>query len=225
MSLSQVTFEAIGTQATTVIFLLDPEESNDVWVDIAKRFQRDGLHSAKFILLRAPEGPELMRDGSPKREWYLFLPDTLTLFDEDEPGMNNSMAKINKIIQQEIDSGTPANRIVLAGFGQAGVMTLFTGLQSKDQLAGMAVISGYLPISDRIMTLATKVSKSIPIFQTHGTLDNVIPFKYGEKASQMLSENGYDVVFREARNSRHEIEREEMSELMTFIMKFFMATD
>ncbi|KAJ2335809.1 hypothetical protein GGI00_001172 [Coemansia sp. RSA 2681] len=225
MSLSQVTFEAIGTQATTVIFLLDPDDINDVWVDIAKRFQRSGLHRAKFILLRAPEGPRLMRDGSPKREWYLFQPDALTLFDEDEPGMNNSMAKINKIIQQEIDSGTPANRIVLAGFGQAGVMTLFTGLQSKDQLAGMAVISGYLPISDRIMTLATKVSKSIPIYLTHGTLDNVILFKYGEKASQMLSENGYDVVFREARNSRHEIEREEMSELMTFIMKFFMATD
>ncbi|KAJ2445102.1 hypothetical protein GGF42_006106 [Coemansia sp. RSA 2424] len=133
--------------------------------------------------------------------------------------MNDSMAKINRIIQQEIDSGIPANRIVLGGFGQGGVMALFTGLQSEDQLAGIVMMSGYLPIRDRIMAMTTKVSKHIPIFQSHGALDRTIPFHYGEMASQTLRENGYNIEFHTGRHSEHDFQDNEIYNLHMFLAK------
>ena len=61
---------------------------------------------------------------------------------EDEAGILSSCAAIEKIIRQEIDSGIPASRIVLAGFSQGGAMSLFTGLITGFKLAGLVNLSG-----------------------------------------------------------------------------------
>lgn len=38
--------------------------------------------------------------------------------DEDEAGMLKSVSRISSLVQQELDAGIPANRIVVGGFSQ-----------------------------------------------------------------------------------------------------------
>ncbi|KAJ2507528.1 hypothetical protein IWW47_001063 [Coemansia sp. RSA 2052] len=136
-----------------------------------------------------------MSGGFPSSSWYDIKSLDKFTSNEDRAGMKDSMAKLNELIKSEIDSGIPANRIVLGGFAQGGAMTLFTGLQSEYQLAGLVVLSGYLPVRYRLMAKATKASKSVPVFQAHGTLDIVVPYKDGEKARKVLEKKGYNVEF------------------------------
>ena len=57
---------------------------------------------------------------------------------------------MNKLIEQEIKDGVPPNRIVVGGFSQGATMTLVVGLTTKHKLAGLTVLSGRLPIREKI---------------------------------------------------------------------------
>lgn len=65
---------------------------------------------------------------------------------EDEKGMLQTVHQLNQLITGEVDAGIEASRIVLGGFSQGGAMTLLTGLTSERKLAGLAVLSGWLPL-------------------------------------------------------------------------------
>ena len=69
---------------------------------------------------------------------------------EDEHGIFRSRDEVNKLIAQEINDGVPPNRIVLGGFSQGGTMTLVIGLTTQHKLAGLTVLSGRLPIREKI---------------------------------------------------------------------------
>lgn len=68
---------------------------------------------------------------------------------EDENGMLQTAKSLNEIISEEVDSGIPASRIVLGGFSQGGAMSLLTGLTSERKLAGLAVLSGWVPLREK----------------------------------------------------------------------------
>ena len=72
---------------------------------------------------------------------------------EDEDGMLKSSSQINALIDEEISRGTPSDRIVLGGFSQGGALTLLTGLTSEKKLAGLVVLSGWLPIGEKVKTV------------------------------------------------------------------------
>lgn len=69
--------------------------------------------------------------------------------EEDEEGMLKSSALISRIIADEVTSGTPSSRIILGGFSQGGAMSLLVGLTGEHRLAGLAVLSGWLPLKSR----------------------------------------------------------------------------
>ena len=60
--------------------------------------------------------------------------------------MLKSSQRLNELITAETDAGLDASRIVLGGFSQGGAMSLLTGLTSERKLAGLAVLSGFLPL-------------------------------------------------------------------------------
>ena len=69
---------------------------------------------------------------------------------EDESGILQSRDEVNKLIAQEIKDGIPPNRIVLGGFSQGAAMTLVIGLTTPHKLAGLTVLSGRLPIGEKV---------------------------------------------------------------------------
>lgn len=68
---------------------------------------------------------------------------------EDEQGMLKTASSLNGLISAEVDDGIPASRIVLGGFSQGGAMSLLTGLTSERKLAGLAVLSGWMPLKEK----------------------------------------------------------------------------
>jgi len=74
--------------------------------------------------------------------------------EQDEKGMLVSSSRLNELITAEIGAGIDASRIVLGGFSQGGAMSLLTGLTSDRKLAGLAVLSGFLPLHHKFKTVS-----------------------------------------------------------------------
>lgn len=81
---------------------------------------------------------------------------------EDEAGMMQSAKLISQLISAEVESGTAPNRIVLGGFSQGGTMSLLTGLTGERKLAGIAVLSGWLPMHAKFKTVGVETSSCYP---------------------------------------------------------------
>ena len=73
---------------------------------------------------------------------------------EDEPGMLRSVRSINELITAEVDAGIPADRIIIGGFSQGGVMSLLTGLTSARKLGGVVVMSSWLPLKTKFKAVS-----------------------------------------------------------------------
>lgn len=128
----------------------------------------------KFILPTAVERPVTLNGGMRMTAWY----DIVGLDDrasESCDGIEDSVERIRNILTQEKSIGMPYSRMMLAGFSQGGAMSLFTGLQLPDteqKLAGLLVISGYLPGASKFKL--TSGFESIPIMHCHGSSDPVV---------------------------------------------------
>lgn len=86
---------------------------------------------------------------------------------EDAEGIKASAEYLHSIIQQEIDAGIPADRIVLGGFSQGGAMSIYTGLMAKVKLAGIVSLSGWLLLSKTFreaLNAGPKLNENTPIF-------------------------------------------------------------
>ena len=76
--------------------------------------------------------------------------------------MRDSAGKINELIKHEIEAnGIDPSRIVLGGFSQGATMSILTGLTGEHRLAGLVVLSGWLPLKDKFKEV------SLPSVVTH----------------------------------------------------------
>lgn len=108
-------------------------------------------------------------------------------------GIADSQATILKLIAEETASGEgkpglAASRIALAGFSQGGAMSMFVGLNYPTTLAGMLVMSGYLPVPDSVKPTAEALAT--PLLHCHGDADGVVPLAYGRDAHERAKTMG-----------------------------------
>ncbi|KAJ1812875.1 hypothetical protein LPJ75_003438 [Coemansia sp. RSA 2598] len=218
MSLSTVIVNARKAHTASVIFIHGLGDSGYGWKPVAEMLSPHLPH-VKFVLPNAPEQPVTLNGGFRMPSWYDIRSLNKIASDEDEAGMNASMVKINQVIRAELDTGIPAERIVLGGFSQGGAMTLYTGLQTEYRLGGLVVLSGYLPVRERLMNRATDVSKRIPIFQGHGKIDEVVLYEYGQMTQEVLKKSGYNVEFNSYDYMGHSSSGEEIDDLKDFLQK------
>ena len=117
---------------------------------------------------------------------------------EDEVGIKASQGYFHSMIQQEIDSGIPADRIVLGGFSQGGAMSIFSGLTAPFQLAGIVGLSSYLLLSLKFKDLVPKeaYNKNTPVFMGHGDRDPVVQTNLGKQSYELLKGMGYNVTWK-----------------------------
>lgn len=77
---------------------------------------------------------------------------------EDQAGMLLSVSKINRLVTDEVDAEEnpiSSTRVIVGGFSQGGAMALLTGLTSERKLAGVACLSGWLPLHGKIKSVST----------------------------------------------------------------------
>jgi len=132
---------------------------------------------ARFIFPHAPVQAVTLNNGMQMPAWYDIYGLEMNSR-EDAMGIENITIEIHALIQQLLDEGIAANKIVLAGFSQGGALTLYTGLSHPQPLAGLLALSCYLPLREQIENYANSAPREMPIFMAHGTHDDVVPLAF-----------------------------------------------
>jgi phospholipase/carboxylesterase len=166
----------------------------------------------RFVFPHAPEIAVTAFGGQRARAWFDFKPHG----GADLPGINKSAAQIRDLIQNEIDNGIPAERILLAGFSQGGVMAFHTGLFYPKRLAGILALSTFLAGDEQLSSAKTAANAQIPILMCHGQHDGVLPMSMGKTSLQALQRAGYNVEWHEYPMA-HEVCREEIADISRWL--------
>ncbi len=146
----------------------------------------------RFIFPHALMRPITINGGAVMRAWYDII-EISTSRGQDEAGIRHSAEKIRELIDQEIERGVPASRIVLAGFSQGGALALHVGLRYPQKLAGIMVLSAYLLFPDRLQDELSQANSATPVFIGHGTQDPMVPFALGETVRTTLQNGQWPV--------------------------------
>jgi len=152
--------------------------------------------SVRFVFPHAPMRPVTINAGMVMRAWYDVGGQGGTRR-EDEQGVRASQRAIEALIEREKKRGLTAGKIVLAGFSQGGAMALQTGLRHPERLAGLLVLSSFLPLPDTLAAEASPANRDVPIFMAHGTHDPLIPVSRARDSRDRLLALGYRVQWRE----------------------------
>ncbi|GBQ80226.1 putative esterase [Gluconacetobacter johannae DSM 13595] len=161
---------------------------------IAQALDLRSIGAVRFIFPNAPVRPVSVCGGERMPAWYDLLAPNL-LLREDEPGLRNAHAYLASLIDQEVARSIPSRRIVIGGFSQGCAMSLMTGLRYSSPLAGIAGLSGYLPLAGQTGREATEANRATPVFLAHGEGDTVVPLAAARLARDWLHAEGHDVAW------------------------------
>ncbi|MGE8491258.1 MAG: alpha/beta hydrolase, partial [Paraburkholderia nemoris] len=134
----------------------------------------------------------------------------------DEAGIESSCATVRQLIEAQNRRGIPTSNIFLAGFSQGGAMTYSAGLTHPEKLAGLIVMSGYVPSQSFIDSRLSAANRGTPIFAAHGMYDDVLPIQLGEAARDFAITRGCKVDW-SAYPMPHSVCAEEISALRAWL--------
>ena len=171
----------------------------------------------RFIFPHAPVQAVSLNSGMQMPAWYDIHGLDMDSI-EDESGIENITTEIHTLIDQQINAGIVANKIVLAGFSQGGALTLHAGLTYSQRLAGLMALSSYLLLRDQIDKSAQSASRELPIFLAHGSYDDVVSMAFAQHAKQILENQGFTVEWRDY-PCAHNVCAEEIQDIRKFLLK------
>lgn len=176
--------------------------------------------SVKFVFPNATIIPVTINNGLKMRAWYDIL-DFGDLYREvDTRGVLHSVARINELIEELIEEGFKPDHIIMAGFSQGGVISYYTALSSKYDLAGLLVMSGYLPDISPLDVAKVQHKKQLPILVCHGTQDPIVSIAYGRKAIQHLKDFGLSYQWLEY-PMQHSVCAKQVGDISKWITQLF----
>ena len=201
----------------TVIVLHGLGADGNDFVPIAQELDLAAAGPVRFVFPHAPVIPVTINNGYRMRAWYDILGMDL-VNREDEAGLRLSMGAVEALLAREKERGIPAGRIVLAGFSQGCAMALLAGLRHKERLAGIAGLSGYLPLAQSTAIERSDANALTPIFMGHGRQDNVVLIERGKTSRELLRALGYEVEWHEYPMA-HSVCMEEIADLNHWLLK------
>lgn len=201
----------------TVIWLHGLGADGNDFVPVIPELKLPASLAVKFVFPHAPVRPVTLNNGMEMRAWYdlLSLDRSKTAIEED---ILTTVTWINQMIDDEIESGTPSDKILLAGFSQGGVIALHAGLRYPKRLAGIMALSTYIPFKDNTLAQANDAQQALPIFAAHGVHDPVITFASYQDYVPSLKTHGYKV---EAHDypMEHSLCLEEINDISSWLQK------
>jgi phospholipase/carboxylesterase len=150
-----------------------------------------------------PEAPLELGFGG--RAWWpidmVRLQDRFTkegaarLVDEVPPGIDEARAAVLELLDVlERDFAVRPDQIVIGGFSQGAMLATDTVLRSTRAFAGLAIMSGTLVSHSQWLPLMA-ARKGLPVLQSHGRADPVLPFAIAEQLRDELGAAGVPVEF------------------------------
>jgi len=112
-------------------------------------------------------------------------------------------------------TGLPMSRCVLGGFSQGAMLSLDAALHLPESPAGLALLSGCL-LNEQEWLPRGASRAGLPVFQSHGVYDVVLPYATGLWVREFLEQAGCHVEFVEF-DGGHEIPWDVLKRLATFV--------
>ena len=216
MSLECIEIATGNDPVASVVVLHGLGADGNDFVPIVQELDLSAIGPVRFVFPHAPTRPVTINGGYVMRAWYDILGVDLDRR-EDEPGLRASQAAVDALIANQVERGVPASRIVLAGFSQGCAMTLLTGLRHGERLAGLAGLSGYLPLAAATAAERSGANQGVPIFLAHGRADPIVPYSRGVAARDALIALGHPVEWHDY-PMQHSVCAQEIADLNRWLL-------
>ncbi|KAH9760767.1 Abhydrolase 2 domain-containing protein [Citrus sinensis] len=184
----------------------------------------------KWICPTAPTRPVAIFGGYPCTAWF-DVGDLSEDGPDDLEGLDASAAHVANLLSTE-----PADiKLGIGGFSMGAAIALYSatcrilgqygnGNPYSVNLSAIVGLSGWLPCSRTLKSRmegsreATRRAASLPILLCHGSGDDVVAYKHGERSAQTLNSVGFrDLTFRCYNGVGHYTVPEEMDEVRNWL--------
>jgi phospholipase/carboxylesterase len=214
--LEKIEVETGASPTATVIWMHGLGADGHDFEPIVPELGLPGSLPVRFIFPHAPVRKVTLNMGMAMRAWYDII--ELGGAREDGEGLRLSQEAVEALISGEEARGIAANRIVLAGFSQGGAVALQTGLRHPQRLAGLMVLSSYLPLAGTVEAERHEVNRDVPIFMAHGTDDPMIAIGRAQQSRKMLEALGYAIEWHEYRMP-HSVCPQEIADIAAWLRR------
>ncbi len=217
IELETIEMETSAAPDAAVIWLHGLGADGNDFVPVVPELVKRGERAWRFVFPHAPARPVTINGGMRMRAWY----DIVNLEGrtvEDEAGFTDTDRKVGELISREIQRGIPAHRIVLAGFSQGGAVSLYTAPRFPERLAGVMVLSAYLPLASRLAAERDPANLATPIFMAHGLADPVLPIKMALDSREQLKSLGYTIEWHQYPMA-HALCSEEIADIRHYLLR------
>eukprot|EP00760_Papus_ankaliazontas_P000970 PhM_4_TR10337/c0_g1_i1/m.36260/K06130/LYPLA2; lysophospholipase II len=210
--------EPRGKHTATVIFAHGLGDSGAGWTDVMQHFAASMPH-VKFLCPTASSIPVTLNMGMTMPAWYDIY--GLTPDAKEDVERIQLAARFVQHLADKEASVVGHNRIVIGGFSQGSAVSLFAGLTSSENLAGVVSMSGYLPARDVLPSMVTDVGRAVPILMCHGEADPVVPMSMGSTSAQAIKNvvMNPNVDWKQYPGMRHEASPAEISDITAFLKR------
>ncbi|RDB17780.1 Acyl-protein thioesterase 1 [Hypsizygus marmoreus] len=194
-----ITIPSRDEHSATVVWLHGLGDSGKGMEFLAEELSKQpGLGHVKWILPHAHRMIVTAQDVS-MNSWFDYISFDVRNRTEDEPGLYRAVEKINSIISaEEQDSKISSDRIIVGGFSQGSAVALLTALTTKRPLAGVFVLSGYIPLRKKTNEIASALASTLPIFWGHGCHDAQIEYTFSLDTAMTLVSDRLRIPFHES---------------------------
>ena len=194
----------------------------------------DGLNVPTGTRFVFPEGPLSLSFGPrDARAWWLIdmarmqadhmagrVRDLSQEIPKGLASARETMLAFLKVVEQQFDADP--RTIVLGGFSQGAMLSCDVMLRTTQPYAGLVQLSGTLLATQEWVPLLQK-RRGLPVFQSHGMQDEILPYVGAERLRDTLSHAGLTVEWHSFRGG-HEIPRTVLRRLGPFITKAITRT-
>lgn len=211
--------EPAGTANSAVIWLHGLGADGHDFVPVVPHLKLPEGTETRFIFPHAEQIPVTVNGGMRMRAWYDILEMNIDR-SVDESQLRTSAQATVALIEQQIEQGIPADRIVVAGFSQGGAVAYEAGLTYPQRLAGVMALSTYLATQDSLEPHAAQAD--LPVFVAHGSMDPIVPQQLGEQAKDWLQQRGYQVTWH-SYPMAHQVCAEQLQDISRWLQQVLPA--
>lgn len=205
--------ELIPKHIKRILILLHGYGSNaEDLLSIGMRF-RDLLPETVIISVNAPTKCEIQNCNG--YQWFSLK--TMNLFGILKE-IKTSQRILNNFIDKQLKRFDLKNSdLILCGFSQGAMLSLYTGLRKNP--APLAILSFSGMLTDTIETLKQEIQSKPKIFLCHGTSDTMVPYINLERTEKILREFDIDYESHSIQDMGHMIDEECIEYARKFIKK------
>ncbi|GGI88631.1 alpha/beta hydrolase [Halopseudomonas pertucinogena] len=213
MSTEPLIIESPGTADACVIWLHGLGADRYDFVPVVRALELSADHGVRFIFPQAPTRPVTINGGFPMPSWF----DILAISPQrvmNEEQLDESVAMVRGLVEQQMAEGIQPERIVLAGFSQGGAIVMRAAIDSELPLAGVMSLSTYGPTLER--ALAAHQGPKLDVFFAHGDYDDILQPALGRHAQDLLQAAGHHTRWH-AYPMAHEVCPQEIADIRSWL--------